>query len=130
MLEGFRTLNLTIGIPSISVTINGIGFSKAAILKMGKPENVLLMIDEQGKRIAIQVCEENDEDATPFLKNKKNISVRWNNKDLLNTISKMMSWDLEQTGYKVEGEYLNDEKAMIFELEKATVLNGNEKDDE
>ena len=38
----------------VSITDNGIAFSKAAIVRIGKPEYVIFMIDEEGKRIAIQ----------------------------------------------------------------------------
>lgn len=124
MLEGFKPINLTIGLPYISITENGVTFNKTSIVKVGKPTHVLLMINEEKKQIAIQPCGKNDENATPFLRNetKGTLSVRWNNKDLLNTLSKMMGWNLKGCGYRIDGEYLSDENAMIFDLNSAVVL--------
>ena len=54
MLDGFKQNNMAVGSSSVSITDNGIAFSKAAIVRIGKPEYVIFMIDEEGKRIAIQ----------------------------------------------------------------------------
>lgn len=126
MFEEFKKMNLTTGVPSMTITENGVGFSKAAIVKLEKPEYVILMIDEQGKRLAIQSCEKSNPDATPFLRRKNVITVRWNNKDLLNTICRMMEWDTKTNSYKIEGQYIGDENAMIFDLNYATI---EDKDD-
>ena len=45
MLEGFRKVNLTSGLPYVSITDNGITFSKNAVIKMGKPKNVVLLMN-------------------------------------------------------------------------------------
>lgn len=125
MLEGFEPINLIIGLPSMSVTTNGVSFSKSAIIKLGKPEYVILMINRQNKQIAVQVCDEKEENATPFLKNKSSNSsliVRWNNKDLLNNIEKIMDWNLDESGYKINGDYIIEEQAIIFDLNKANKI--------
>lgn len=124
MLSGFKPVNLIIGLPYVSITANGVTFNKPCIVKLGKPTHVLLMINDETKQMAIQVCDQEDDNATPFLRSegKSTLSVRWNNKDFLNQLSKMMDWDLNASGYKVNGEYLNDENAMIFDLNTATVL--------
>lgn len=119
MLEGFKQYNMTIGTASVSVTENGIAFSKTAIVKMDKTPYVKLFIDEQNKRIAIQKTTEKDDGAIAFYNEQKTVSVRWNNKELLKTLSKMMEWDLKGTVYKVDGDYLSDEEAMIFDLKDA-----------
>jgi len=124
MLEGFKVINLTVGLPTISVTQNGVAFNKTTISKLEHPEYVLLMINTKDKKLAVQVCEEQTEGATPFYKQKRNdnvVSVRWNNKDLLNTIAKTMDWDLSN-GYRIVGDFLEDDKAMIFDLTKAEII--------
>jgi hypothetical protein len=128
MLSGFKTVNLTIGLPYLSITANGITFNKTCIVKLGKPSHVLLMMNDETKQLAIQVCDAENDEATPFLRNegKATLSVRWNNKDFLNTLSKLMDWDLNECGYKVNGEYLSDENAMLFDLNSATVLGEKE----
>lgn len=119
MLEGFKQYNMTIGTASVSITENGIAFSKTTIIKMNKVPYVKLLIDEEGKRIAIQKALENDEGAIGFYNNQKIVSVRWNNKELLKTIAKMMNWELSGNVYRVDGDYVAEEEAMIFDLKEA-----------
>lgn len=120
MLEGFKRYDIAIGTSSVSITDNGIAFSKAAIIRLGKPEYVIFLMDENGKRIAIQKAEKSDDGAIQFYSpKKKNISVRWNNKDLLKALAEIMNWELAGNIYKVEGEYISAENAMIFDLKNA-----------
>lgn len=126
VFENFKTINLTIGLPYISVTNNGVTFSKTAIVKIGSPSHVLLMMNEEEKQIAIRSIGEDDknEDATPFVrsKNSSNLNVRWNNKDFLNTLSKMMNWNLEEHGYRINGDYFSSENAMLFDFKNAYII--------
>jgi len=123
MLHGFETIKLTKGLPSISITRNGLTFNKTAVVKLGEPEYVVLMKNEPDKLIAVQACKEDELDKTPFLirKRNKNLSVRWNNRDLISTIAKMMHWNLSgvSKGYRINGDYISEERAMIFDLKEA-----------
>ena len=123
-LERFRAFNFSEGLASASITNNGVTFNKSVVLKLGCPEFVKLLIDDEGKQIAIQCCSEDAENATSFFKRRNNdvISVRWNSKDLLNTLQDLMDWDLRKKGYKVEGTLLREEKAMLFNLNEAREL--------
>lgn len=131
MLEKFKKVNLTTGLPYMSITDNGITFSKNAVVKMGRPNYVVLLMNDDDKQIAIKVCDKEEESAIQFAKSVKVINVRWNNKDFLNTLSKLMSWDLKEEGYRVLGEWYDNEQAMLFDLTKATVIGDkdNESDD-
>lgn len=125
MLEGFKIYNLTTGLPTLSITQNGVSFNKTAIVKMEYPEYVVLMINYKEKRIAIQSCSKELPGATVFYKGEKRngiVSVRWNNRELLNTISKMMRWDLSKQGYRIPGDYLETENAIIFDLNQAEII--------
>ena len=119
MLEGFKQYNMTIGTASVSITENGIAFSKTTIVKMDKVPYVKLFIDEGNKRIAIQKANKEDEGVINFYSNQKIVSVRWNNKELLKTIARMMDWELSGNVYKVDGDYIAEYEAMIFDLKKA-----------
>ena len=119
MLEGFKQYNMTIGTASVSITENGIAFSKTTIVKMDKVPYVKLFIDEGNKRIAIQKANKEDEGVINFYSNQKIVSVRWNNKELLKTIARMMDWELSGNVYKVDGDYIAEDEAMIFDLKKA-----------
>lgn len=125
VLENFTVFNFAEGVPYISITSNGITFNKSVVMKLNYPEHVILLIDEVGKRIAIQQCEATAQNAVAFYKPKKSnvISVRWNGKDLLNTLQDMMGWELDKNGgFRVDGTHLKDENAMLFDLNTATEL--------
>ena len=61
-------------------------------MKLDYPEYAVLLIDEKSKRIAIQSCAADTPNAVQFYKQKKSnvISVRWNGRDLLNTLQGLM----------------------------------------
>ncbi len=128
MLKGFEVVNLTIGSPYISITKNGVTFNKASIVKLGKPACVKLLMNKSDKMIAVQSCNDLDENATAFYKPKKSglITVRWNNGELINTISRLMSWNLNEDGYRIDGDFLDEENAMVFDLKKAKSISENE----
>ncbi|MCD7885001.1 MAG: hypothetical protein LUI87_15075 [Lachnospiraceae bacterium] len=123
-LDGFKPFNFNEGVPYVSVTYNGMTFNKSVVMKLGFPKHVVLLIDEESKQIAIKICDESYPNATTFYRgnNPKVISVRWNGRDLLNTIQSMMSWDLSKCGYRTEGTLLKEEGAMLFNLAAATEL--------
>jgi len=130
MLDGFEKVILFTGIPYVSITRNGITFNKPTIIKLGSPSYVELLINKEGKQIAIRSCDASDEAATTFYKNKdkKVMNVRWNNKDLLCTLSDMMGWDLDATdGYRIDGKYYESENAMIYNLKEAKPILAKDK---
>ena len=125
-LEGFKPFDYSVGVASASVTSNGVTFNRAVVHKLGKPAYVVLLINTERKQIAIQVCEEGTPLAIDFFKERKEgeapRSVRWNSRDLRNTLVEMMDWDLGKTSYRIEGRLVAEEKAMIFDLTQATEL--------
>lgn len=124
LLDRFKPFNFNEGVPYVSVTSNGMTFNKSVVMKLGYPTHVLLLINEEAKQIAIKKCDETDQNAATFYKPKKSnaISVRWNGKDLLNTVSEMMGWDLSKMGFKVDGLLIREEDAMLFDLARAAEL--------
>ncbi len=123
-LDGFRTFNFSEGVPYVSVTSNGMTFNKAVIMKLGYPEHVVLLVDDDGKRIAIQACDEDTPNAVAFFKPKKNnvLSVRWNGKDLLNTIGELTGWDIRREAFRIDGVLLREDRAMLFDLNSAVKM--------
>lgn len=123
--EGFTTFNFSEGVPFVSVTRNGVTFNKGVVLKMDCPKHVLLLVNANSKQIAIVACSENTPKATVFFneeKKKNAYSVRWNGRDLLNTIKSITGWNLSKEGYKVEGQLVPEERAMLFDLTMAEPL--------
>ena len=122
-LNGFVEYNFDVGVASVSITPNGITFNRSVAMKLNYPEHVVLLINAESKQIAIKSCDSNASHATPFYKERKDgepvRSVRWNNRELLNNLSEMMGWNLQQISHRVDGKFLPQENAMLFDLTKA-----------
>ena len=123
-LSNFKTFDFSEGVPYISITNNGITFNKSVIMKMKYPAYVKLLINEAEKQIAVQVCDENDDKSVQFYKEKANgvLSVRWNAKDLINTIERLCEWDLGQLSYRVNGVLVPELNLMLFDLNEAVTM--------
>lgn len=123
-LSSFIPFNFEEGVPYISITNNGLTFNKSVIMKMGYPSHVVLLIDSTNKQIAIQACNETTPRATVFYKERNSgvLSVRWNSRDLLNTLSRITGWNLEESAFRANGELIPEENAMIFDLTSATPM--------
>lgn len=124
VLDGFVAFNFNEGVPYVSITNNGVTFNKAVVMKLNYPAFVQLLINDNSRQIALLPCHENAFNAVSFYKPKNNnvISVRWNAKDLLNTLKDLMGWDLTQEAYKVDGAFVKDENVMLFDLNQATPM--------
>ncbi len=121
-LNDFSTYFLTTGDPSISVSKNGLTFSKAAIIKLEKPEYVKILMNYEGRMMAIVKCEKDDEGAAGFLSpSKKVVSVRWNNSDLISSICEMMNWDVKNNIYRVNAIFDKDQGVLLFDLNTAII---------
>ena len=84
---------------------------------------VSYLLDTKGKRLAIQVTTAKDKQAVRFSKPEAEQGAKaviYQNAEILSVIRGMMpEWDPEQK-YAIDGEYSKNDKAIIFELEKAT----------
>lgn len=125
IFDGFISFNFDEGVPYVSITKNGVTFNKAVIMKLDYPSFVQLLINPESKQIAIKACAEGDQNSTSFFKKKENsnvLSVRWNVKDLLNTLQEITGWDLSSDGYRVDGTLIKEEGAMLFDLNNGKIL--------
>lgn len=123
-LDGFRAFDFSEGVPYASFTQNGITFNKSVTLKLGEPEYVRFLINPETKQVAVQVCDSDEKNATVFYRPKASgvLSVRWNARDLLNTLERVMGWNLKESGYRADGVLLREERAIVFDLSKASIL--------
>lgn len=122
MLEGFEPITFGNSAAIASITKNGLTFNKVAFEKMNGTNYVTLLVNREKRQFAIRQCAQNDVNAMPFAVaiKPKAPSVRWNSKELLRLFSSLMSWDLDKcSGYKITGEYLKSEKALLFDLNNA-----------
>lgn len=122
--SGFKEFDFEEGMPYVSVTKNGITFNKGVVMKLGRPTRVVLLINSESKQIALRGCDENTPRSNAFYKenNRGVVSVRWNSKDLLATFKDMMGWNLDLEAYRVEGQLLKEEGAMLFDFNNAEKL--------
>lgn len=125
LFDNFKTFDFSEGVPYVSITRNGVTFNKAVVMKLGCPDYVILLINDIDKQIAIQVSTEDNPKSVQFFKEKKSglISVRWNGKDLMNTITDMMCWNLEEKSYRADGILIKEENAMLFDFAQAKEVN-------
>lgn len=118
----FQLLDRVSGKIAISVTKNGIGFSKQTLSLLEYSHYVQIFIDKNNKLIGIRKCEMNAEGAIKFVpegRNKVN-SLRWNNPVLTNTVKSLVSKEISENNFVCEGEFLNDEDtpSLLFDFKK------------
>ncbi len=125
MLEGFKQIQIVQGSAFLSVTNNGLGFNKNIIVKMDKPRFVAFFLNKEKKQLAIQKSDEQDDYAIKFYDESMDIKngIRCHNRDLEHTIESLMCWDLSTYNYRIDGYYMENESAMLFDLQAARVFN-------
>ncbi len=123
-LTKFKAFDFNEGLPYVSITNNGLTFNKSVIMKMNYPAYVRLLINENEKQMAIQVCGEKDEKSVQFFREKANgvLSVRLNSKDLISTIERICEWDLKKASYRVNGILVPEASLMLFDFSDAVTM--------
>lgn len=121
LLEGFEPIKRVKGVPTVTISKDGVAFTTAVLEKLGKPAFVIPMIDRVGKRFAIVSSEIETNDTRQFYKEdrKSSYGIRWSDRDLRSTLATMMGWSLDACGYRAEGTYDFDENAFVFDLKNA-----------
>lgn len=120
-LNGFEVFNLTSGVAFVSITNTSTSFNKNVVLKLNSPRYIKIMLNKEEKKLAIQACEKTEDGAVSFLKEGKapQNGVRFNNRDFQNYLAHLMEWNISAYIYRVDGIYLDDENAMVFDLTSA-----------
>lgn len=115
------------GKPAISVTANGVGFSKQALSRLGYAHYVLIYINKIDKQLGIKSCNKDTPGAMKFIpENKeKSDSLRWNNPTFKENIKGLVTKELAKDNFICYGEYLEDEDALLFDFTKAEHLDKN-----
>ena len=82
-LSSFKPINFVAGKNTMTVSRTGVAISQAAVVQLGKPEFVKVLISYDEKSIAIMATDAKDPNKVKFLnKGKKTPTVRWNNATL------------------------------------------------
>lgn len=122
--DGFSAFNFNEGVAYISITPNGVTFNKSVTMKLNYPEFVQLLINGEKRQLLLMPCREDEKNATVFFRPRQNgvQSVRWNARDLINTIEYITGWRLKDSTYRVDGQMIPEWNAMLFDLDKAVEL--------
>lgn len=128
ILDSFKKINLNNSGPSVSISSYGLTFNKSVVETMSLPNYVVLLLDEESKRIAIQAS--NNSEDIPFCINKSNrVNARINNKEFARKLFKLMDWELSDGSYRVPGTWYPDEKVYIFDIKEAELNVAPNKDE-
>jgi hypothetical protein len=125
--SGFKAFDFSEGTPKISVTANGVTFSRGVANKLGKPEYIVLMISDEKRQIVIKRAAKETKFSYRFYRQSKRkvdgniVSVRINNTELLSKISRLMNWNLALYSYRVEGTIV-DGGTILFDLNNAKIM--------
>lgn len=120
MLDGFIKIPISRGRsnPALSITNNGFIFNSHVVTRMQRASYINILINKDKKQIAIQACDDFLNDKFSFFRSEKNLlyGVHFSNRNLQLMISNMMHWDLDNFNYRANGFYIENENAMIFDL--------------
>lgn len=106
----------------LTLRTNTISFSKAVIETLNYAEYVHLLIDRKGMAIAIQACNP-DTDAFRFFippEEGKQVLIRWADKKMVNMLCEIGNIVIPEKGVRIQGKYLPDDNAVIFDLKDRT----------
>lgn len=123
MLENFKVMEIIHATEPACVIIDDkqLRFTKPVISLLDFAPTAKLLMDEQGKQIAIQVTRSSDSNSFPFSKNKdeQKASVTFQNAVMVALIRSMMPEWKPGEKYSVAGQFSKEDKAIIFDLKTA-----------
>lgn len=123
MFEKYDVYKITVGTPTITVSKNGVGFNKQAIVKLGYSNYIRILINREENKVAILASEDKTDDSHEFCLNKvKPINIRLNYKDFTSTLYALTKKSISARGFRVEGEYLAEYKAVVFDFNNIQLI--------
>ena len=122
--DDFKPLERIAGRAVITVTKNGVSFSKQAVSKLSYTHYVQIFISQSKKILGVKACDKNSTNSIKFVNEEKQKVdyVRWNNADFTKEINSIATEEAVKEGYKVEGDYLQDENALIFNFNNLEII--------
>lgn len=109
--------------PEIYVNQTGITFSKRVLEDLNYPSNVQYCIDAEHGIFAIRACKSNEAKAVPFSKprSEQTNTLSTGNKNIHDTITKLIPSYSKSKRYKVEGYLDSESKVMYYDMTEAAV---------
>ena len=130
MLEGFEKVCPSKGIPTLAVVNQGLIFNRHVAKYFGERTPVVFLINTAKKKVAIQRADKHDKGSMAFF--RKMEAQRFVYRNLVQSVMDMVDFDTEHYYYKIKGEFVDDDKAVIFDLNEAEQkdrIYRNKKDD-
>ena len=117
MLEGFKKVAPSRGVPTVAIVKDGLVFNKNVAKYFGERNRVLFLINKDEKKIAIQKIDGRDEQSITFYRRMN--GARFSYRELVRQVLALGDFDLEHYYYKVKGTVIEDEKAIVFDITEA-----------
>lgn len=121
MLDGFKRFDIKDEPPKMTVDAKGVTFDNQVAEQLGNPQKVFFLVDDKHKRVAVQGCDNNDDQGIDFWspENASQEVIRWDTRTLARKLEELGSLDLRHDDYEVPGYLLDEEDAMFFDLNLA-----------
>ena len=123
MLKDFKVIEITKTSEPACIVIedNKLRFTKPVAIELGYPAFVRLLLDEKGKRMAIQVARGNESNVIKFSKDKETqkASIIYQNAVMVDMIRATMPDWKKGVKYRTKGILSKEDKAFIFDLNEA-----------
>lgn len=123
MIDGFELVSSGRSKPFITLRDASITFSKMAIESLDYAEFVHMYIDKKSRRVAFQASED-DEDSFIFYREPKpgrSMLVRLTTKGVASRVKELAGIESCENGLRYYGEYVEEEKLLIFDMKKKGV---------
>lgn len=117
MLEGFEKVCPSKGIPTLAVVKQGLIFNRNVAKYFGERTPVVFLINTEKKQIAIQRADRQDKGAMAFF--RKMGAQRFVYRNLVRSVMDMVDFDTDHYYYKVKGDFVDEDKAVVFDLNEA-----------
>lgn len=123
MLENFRVLEVVRTTEPACLIIDDkhLRFTKSVVTLLDFAPNAKILMDEQGKRVAIQVARASEANTISFSKSKdeQKSSVIFQNAVMVSLIRGIMPGWKPGEKYSIAGQFSKEDKAVIFDLNTA-----------
>lgn len=108
--------------PEVTIHTDHIVFNVAAMAEIGHPQYFRILIHPKGRGIALQSVKKPGKDTVNFPEGRKSKDFSIFQHDVVGNIRKMYSDWKENTRYKIPGEYLEEENAILFDSANSTPI--------
>ena len=124
MLSGFEHFDVRQKPAKMTLSADGVVFSKMVAEQLGNPQRVYFLVDDDLKRVAIQGCEPDDPEGVDFwdVNDESREKIRWHYKALVQKLQALGGFDLTKNDYEMEGYLLFEDNAMFFDLNTAQAV--------